>query len=150
LPPRINARDLTGIQWVPQNPGSFSYSLDQVGFEQIPHPTPSPVAVPRLSPAALPTWVSFLDPSQTLVFNGSPINLSLVFSDGPGRYQATVVDDHDQPVRILFDQLMNSSSSTWAEWDGKNFKNEEVAPGRYFVVLSKDGRPLKSLLLLKN
>jgi len=107
-----------------------------------PRVTPTPA---RLSPVQWPP----LDPSLNIVFTEPPANIYLTFADGPGHYQVEVVDDEGNSLEALFDRKIVAESDSWVEWDGLDQNGKLVSPGQYFVILSKDGKALKRISVVR-
>lgn len=110
-----------------------------------PQPQPSPTPA-RLNPAQLPS----LDPSLNVVFTEPPANIYITFADGPGRYQVEVVDDRGNALETIFDRKIVAESDAWVVWDGMNPKVKLVAPGQYYVILTKDGKALKRISVIRD
>jgi len=121
-------------------------------------PTPIPLSVPpptstlppaKARPTAVPTWLPHLDLSQTIEFNAPPANVYVEFADGPGQYRVEVVDASGNLLQSIFDGKVVGQNDQWLEWDGRDARGKDTPPGRYFVVVYKDGRPLRSLSVLR-
>ena len=134
LPDHPLPRDLTGFQVVPQKPGFFSYGLDQVGWTIGAASAPTASLPPPQKPFAPPNW---------------PTEFNLTFSDGPGLYEAEVLDSNGLLIRILLRQSVMAPCSSWVQWDGRDSKGIETPPGRYEVILFKNGKFLKTSPLMK-
>lgn len=83
----------------------------------------------------------------TLAFSHPPVNLYVRFADGEGRYQLAVEDGQGRLLEILLDAPVTTGGEVWASWDGKTPGGSQAGPGLYPAVLSKNGKPLRSLLL---
>ncbi len=127
---------------------------------------PIPTAFPTLPlPSLTPTGGSFLSvggpsPAQnipisagapsTLVFSVFPINIYMGFRDGVGEYQLCIWDNHGQLIQTVFDKKITTEKEAWASWDGLEGLGLEAPPGLYSAVLSKDGRFLRKMVLMRS
>jgi flagellar hook assembly protein FlgD len=105
------------------------------------------------TPTAFPTLVTAPRPApaqaQTVVFQRLPANIYISFADGPGVYRLEVVDDSGAHLRNLFEKRVVAQEDGWVEWDGRDDAGQNVPPGQYTVLYTKDGRELKRLILVK-
>lgn len=85
----------------------------------------------------------------TLVFSVFPVNIYMGFRDGVGDYQLNIWDSHGNLARTVFDKNVTTEKESWATWDGKDAQGEDSPPGLYFAVLSKDGRLLRKIVLMR-
>lgn len=124
-------------------------------------PTPTPTLRPYQAPPALPppaplkaapvpTWLPPVDRANTVVFQVPPVEIYVTFADGPGRYQLEVVDAKAVPLRMVFDRKVVGKRDAWVTWDGKNSQGLDMPPGQYFVVFYKDGKPLRSISVIRS
>ena len=90
-----------------------------------------------------------MDPSLNVVFTEPPANIYITFKDGPGRYQVEVVDDRGNSLEAVFDQKVVAQSDAWVEWDCLDQNGQLVSPGQYFVILSKDGKAIKRISVIR-
>jgi len=102
---------------------------------------PSPVSTPTPEPAP--------DQGQTIVFGQPPANLYLNFADGPGLYRLEVFDKDGKSVRVLMEKKIVAQKDMWVEWDGKNDQAVDASEGIYSVILSKEGRQLQKISVLR-
>jgi hypothetical protein len=90
-----------------------------------------------------------LDRAQTILFGPSQAEIFVTFADGPGRYQLQIVDSRAQAVKVIFDRRIVSEAEAWTEWDGKDYKGRQMPGGQYFVIFYKDGKPLRSISIIR-
>lgn len=115
-------------------------------------PAPSSqIPAPLITSSSTPTpvWLPLLDKQQNVEFMDPPANIYVVFADGPGRYRAEIMDRSGKTLKIVLDRKIVSESDMWIEWDCMDNKGMPVPPGQYFVVIYKDGEPLKSLSVVR-
>ncbi len=108
---------------------------------QDPLPTPTLVA---------PALLSLLDKEQTIEFSAPPANIYVTFADGPGHYQLQIVNAGANLVKTIYDRHVIGETDTWVEWDGHDERGHDMPPGRYFVVIYKDGKALKSISVIRS
>lgn len=87
--------------------------------------------------------------AQTIVFQNLPANIYISFADGPGIYALEVVDRSGKHLRNLFQERVVAQEDDWVEWDGKDDAGQDLPPGPYTVLYTKNGRELKRLILVK-
>jgi flagellar hook assembly protein FlgD len=90
-----------------------------------------------------------LEKSEPVVFGSSPAEIYVTFADGAGRYQLEIVDTLAHPVKVVYDRHISAKTSAWVEWDGKDGQGKEMPPGHYFVIFFKDGKPLRSISIVR-
>jgi flagellar hook assembly protein FlgD len=100
----------------------------------LPTPVPTSAPVPAEQPAA--------------VFSQGSANLLVSFADGAGDYRAEVVSEQGRRLRVIFDERVPAQGERWLEWDGKDEGGADAPLGRYYVLLYKDQKFLKRLLLV--
>ncbi len=99
----------------------------------------------RSKPTSVPTWLPPLDLNNRVELNSPPANIYFNIADGPGRYQVEVVDSAGNLLVLIFDENVVRQGGKWLEWNGQDSKGRDAPPGQYFVVIYKDGKPLKSI-----
>jgi hypothetical protein len=104
----------------------------------LPTPTPSFTAEPTGHQA------------QTIVFGVPPANIYISFADGPGVYRLEVFDNALHPLRKLFEKKVVAQDDAWVEWDGKDDQGQDVLPGSYLAIFSKDGRELNKIIVVRS
>jgi|GEM_PF-1746825 len=110
-----------------------------------------PQTRPSATPARFnPTQWPALDPTLNVVFSEPPANIYITFADGPGHYQVVVVDDQGNSLEAVYDRRVVAESDAWVEWDGLDPKGKLVSPGQYFVILTKYGKALKRISVIRN
>ena len=120
-------------------------------------PTPLPYRAPlyaptptRRKPTPPPVWLPKLDKVHTIIYQTPPVEIYVTFADGPGRYQLEMMDSQDNPLRMVFDKKVVAESDTWVTWDGKDERGREMPVGQYFVIFYKDGKPLRSISVVRS
>jgi hypothetical protein len=106
-----------------------------------PKPTSTPTPPLVLTPPAAE--------AQTIVFGAPPANIYMSFADGPGIYRLELFDGAGVFLGSLFEKRIVAQADGWAVWDGKTGGGREAPPGRYFVIFSKDGKPLKKIFITR-
>lgn len=123
-------------------------------------PTPTWTWSPAASQAAISpenrvisTWAPAFPPKpdqgQTFIFFEPPANIYVTFADGSGHYRVEVLDNKGAVLEVIYDQKVIGKKDSWLEWDGLDGKGHLVPPGRYSIVIFKDGRVLKSLVVVR-
>jgi len=110
-------------------------------------PTPPPL---RPRPTPLPAWLPPPVKDQTIVFQTPPVEIYITFADGVGRYQLQVVDGQGRPLEVVYDRKIVGEKDDWVTWDGKDGWGRDVAPGQYYVIFYKDGKPLRSISVYRS
>jgi len=90
-----------------------------------------------------------LDKEQSIEFSDAPANIYVGFADGPGVYQLQIVDSRGKLLQVIYDQKVVAQADAWVGWDGKDAQGLDVPPGKYFVIIYKDGKALKSLSVVR-
>ena len=122
-----------------------------------PVPRPSPLvrpmataiaeAAPRpMAAARTDKGLAFSGP-ETIVFSEIPVNIYMRFLDGAGEYKVVVVDNRGNYLRTVFDKRIRAEKEAWTAWDGTREDGILMTLGVYEAVLSKDGRPLRKIIL---
>lgn len=121
--------------WRPTSiPTPFSTTIQQSVFS-LPNPKPTPV----------PAWLPHLDLNNRVEFSSPPANIYVNFADGPGHYQVEVMDASGNSLESIFDEKVVRQGDKWLEWDGQDEKGKDAPPGQYFVIIYKNGKPLRSI-----
>jgi hypothetical protein len=106
------------------------------------------------APTFPPTFTPEPQPSEPVntgpVTAQSAISFNISFADGTGLYQLEVVDGAGNPIRKIFNQVVNRNQEIWLQWDGKDEAGNSVLLGNYSLVYSKDGQILRKMALSGN
>jgi len=106
------------------------------------------------APTFPPTFTPEPQPSESV--NTGPVTIqpalsfNISFADGTGLYQLEVVDGAGNPIRKIFDRVVNRNQEIWLQWDGKDEAGNSVLLGNYSLVYSKDGQILRKMALSGN
>jgi hypothetical protein len=102
-------------------------------------------------PAFPPTFTPEPQPSESIhtgpVAVQPSISFNISFADGTGLYRLEVVDGAGNPIRKVFEQVINRNQEIWLQWDGKDEQGAPLPPAAYWLVYSKDGRILRKMAL---
>jgi hypothetical protein len=85
----------------------------------------------------------------TVEFSDFPVNVYMGFRDGVGNYQLSILDSQGRLVQIIFNKNITTEKESWAGWNGNDLAGKESPAGLYYSVLTKDGRFLRKLVLLR-
>jgi hypothetical protein len=105
----------------------------------------APVPTAAMSPSDTPTPIVQND--GAIVFGSFNANILVSFGDGPGIYSVEAVDANFGHLKTLLNQRIVSASDMWLSWDGKDDAGNDVPPGRYYVLCSKEGVVLQKIIL---
>lgn len=120
--------------------------------------TPVPVRRRRASASTLrrylptPTFTPAPPPppgggGAIMAFSSLPINIDATFSDGPGLYICEIVDKNGNHVKTVYQKQVAFEKDDWISWDATNDKGQLMPRGYYFAMFTKDGQPIRKMLL---
>jgi hypothetical protein len=127
--------------WPTSTPTMTAPMPTVVPVESNPTATVVPVATVHL----LPTMV--IQDDGAVVFGQSYANILVLFGDGPGYYKVEAVDSNHNHLKTLLNQRIINTSEMWLTWDGKDEQGKDVPVGQYFILCSKEGAVLQTILL---
>ncbi len=127
--------------WPTSTPTLFVPLPTATQVESVPTATMVPVATPHI----FPTMV--IQDDGAVVFGQSNANILVLFGDGPGYYTVEAVDANHTHLKTLLNQRIINTSEMWLTWDGKDEHGKDVPVGQYFILCSKEGTVLQTILL---